>query len=163
MARAPSGAPDLTGSPSTPTIDPRAVTTAGQTISPPGGPIRSSENMGWGPIPVMTDGMTFYEVGQTGLRQFSGWVREEFLQSLVGRQAAQKFREMRDNDPQIGAIMYAIEATMTKVEWRIEPANDSGEGKEKSYVRVPQPSEVNATPREAYLHLTSNETIHGVE
>ena len=39
----------------------------------------------------------------------------------------------------------------------------TGEGKEKSYVRVPLPSEVNPTPRAAYLHATSNETIHGVE
>ncbi|HEX9400314.1 MAG TPA: 3-phosphoserine/phosphohydroxythreonine transaminase [Anaeromyxobacter sp.] len=39
----------------------------------------------------------------------------------------------------------------------------TGEGKEKSYVRAPLPSEVNPTPRAAYLHCTSNETIHGVE
>ncbi len=39
----------------------------------------------------------------------------------------------------------------------------TGEGKEKSYVRTPLPAEVNPTPRAAYLHCTSNETIHGVE
>ena len=39
----------------------------------------------------------------------------------------------------------------------------TGEGKEKSYVRAPLPSEVKATPGAAYLHVTSNETIHGVE
>ncbi len=39
----------------------------------------------------------------------------------------------------------------------------TGDGKEKSYVRAPLPSEVNVTPRAAYLHVTSNETIHGVE
>ena len=39
----------------------------------------------------------------------------------------------------------------------------TGDGKEKSYVRVPLPPEVSATPRAAYLHVTSNETIHGVE
>jgi hypothetical protein len=74
--------------------------------------------------------MTFYELGQTGLRQFSGWVREEFLQTLVGRQGAQKFREMRDNNPQIGGMLFAIEATMTKVEWRVEPSEESGDGQE---------------------------------
>jgi phosphoserine aminotransferase len=38
-----------------------------------------------------------------------------------------------------------------------------GEGKEKSYTRVPAPSEVKVDPAATYLHITSNETIHGVE
>jgi len=38
-----------------------------------------------------------------------------------------------------------------------------GDGKEKSYTRVPAPSEVKAEPGASYLHLTSNETIHGIE
>jgi phosphoserine aminotransferase len=46
---------------------------------------------------------------------------------------------------------------------RIACSTGTGEGKEKSYVRAPLPSEVNPTPRAAYLHFTSNETIHGVE
>jgi phosphoserine aminotransferase len=39
----------------------------------------------------------------------------------------------------------------------------TGDGKEKSYVRVPAPAEVKVDPAASYLHLTSNETIHGVE
>ena len=39
----------------------------------------------------------------------------------------------------------------------------TGEGKEKSYTRVPAPAEVKVDPGAAYLHITSNETIHGVE
>jgi phosphoserine aminotransferase len=38
-----------------------------------------------------------------------------------------------------------------------------GEGKEKSYTRVPAPSGVKVDSGSAYLHITSNETIHGVE
>ena len=38
-----------------------------------------------------------------------------------------------------------------------------GEGKEKSFTRVPAPSGVKAAPGASYLHITSNETIHGVE
>jgi len=37
-----------------------------------------------------------------------------------------------------------------------------GDGKEKSYTRVPGPSEVKVEPGAAYHHITSNETIHGV-
>jgi phosphoserine aminotransferase len=39
----------------------------------------------------------------------------------------------------------------------------TGEGKEKSYVRATRPGEVKVDPAAAYLHVTSNETIHGVE
>jgi phosphoserine aminotransferase len=39
----------------------------------------------------------------------------------------------------------------------------TGEGKEKSYVRATRPGEVKVDPGSAYLHFTSNETIHGVE
>ncbi len=54
-------------------------------------------------------------------------------------------------------------AALAGADVRVACSTGTGEGKEKSYLRVPQPSEVNPTPRGAYLHVTSNETIHGVE
>lgn len=54
-------------------------------------------------------------------------------------------------------------ANMVGADVRVACSTATGEGKEKSYVRVPLPSELNPTPRAAYLHFTSNETIHGVE
>lgn len=78
-----------------------------------------------GPIPEMTYGMTFQEMGNSGLRAFGGWVREEFLPQLVGRQGQTVYREMRDNSPVIGGMIFAIEATMRKVEWRVNPADDT--------------------------------------
>lgn len=124
----------VAGSPHSPSVDPRAVVTAGQTLSPAsnqqyqGAPGAQQPNMAWGNIPVLTDGMTFYEIGQSGLRQFSGWVREEFLQSLVGRQGAQKYREMVDNSSTIGGMLYAIQSTLRKVDWRVMPAEGGGGG-----------------------------------
>ncbi len=38
-----------------------------------------------------------------------------------------------------------------------------GEGKEKNYTRVPAATEVSVDPGAAYMHITSNETIHGVQ
>ncbi len=38
-----------------------------------------------------------------------------------------------------------------------------GEGKEKSYTRVPARADVSVDPGAAYMHITSNETIHGVQ
>ena len=78
----------------------------------------------YGTIPQMTAGMTFREVGVTGLRAWSGWVKEEFLPELVGRQGAQKYREMQNNSPIIHGILFAIKSTMRKVSWRVIPAGD---------------------------------------
>lgn len=84
---------------------------------------------GWG-IPTFDNGMTFKDMGSSGLRQFGGWVREEFLPQLQGRQAARVFREMFDNSPIVGAVIFAIAQSMRKVEWRCNPANDTPAAKE---------------------------------
>lgn len=119
----------------TPVVQPAVtageIAASGQVLAPESNyvsPNRSGGNTG--PIPVLGSGMTYSEIGTSGLRAFSGWVREEFLPSLQGRQAAQKYREMMDNSPIIGAIMFGIIATMRKVEWRVIAANDSPEAQE---------------------------------
>ena len=70
--------------------------------------------------------MAFNTVGSTGLRQFSGWVREEFLPVLAGLQGARTYREMLDNDPSVGAVMFSIQSVMRKTVWRTEPAASDG-------------------------------------
>src|SRR5512139_3765033 len=56
-----------------------------------------------------------------------------------------------------------VVAALFGSEVRVACSTGTGEGKEKSYTRVPRKGEVNPTPRARYLHVTSNETIHGVE
>ncbi len=46
---------------------------------------------------------------------------------------------------------------------RVAASSGEGEGKEKRYTRVPLRTEVKVDPAAAYLHVTSNETIHGLE
>jgi phosphoserine aminotransferase len=46
---------------------------------------------------------------------------------------------------------------------RVTCTTGEGAGKEKRYVRVPLPSEVKVDPAAAYVHVTSNETIHGLQ
>lgn len=70
--------------------------------------------------PELTRGMQFSDYGSYGLRQYSGWVREEFLRDLVGREAARVYREMSDNNPTIGSIIFTIKQAIRKVEWRVE-------------------------------------------
>lgn len=83
---------------------------------------------GW-PIPIFLSDMTFTQMGTSGLRQFGGWVREEFLPQLVGRQAARTYREMLDNSPTIGSINFAIMQSIRQVEYRVEAASDKPQAK----------------------------------
>ncbi len=46
---------------------------------------------------------------------------------------------------------------------RVAASTGTGDGKEKQYARVPSDAEIKPDPAAAYLHYTSNETIHGVE
>jgi hypothetical protein len=75
--------------------------------------------------PVMTPDMLMRTVGSSGLRQYGGWVREEFLPNLQGRQAARTYREMDNNSATVGSITFAIQQSMRQVEWRVVPPADN--------------------------------------
>ena len=82
------------------------------------------DGSGFGAVPQITAGMRFQDYGSYGLRQYGGWLREEFLQDLVGRAGARVYREMSDNSPTIGAILFSIKQAIRKIEWPVEAPND---------------------------------------
>ena len=57
------------------------------------------------------------ELGTTGLRRSGGFITEEFLNALRGRRGLLVYREMADNDPVIGSILYSIEKVILRLEW----------------------------------------------
>lgn len=59
----------------------------------------------------------------------TGFNHDEFLPELRGKRAVKKYREMRDNDAIVGAVMHAMDMLLRAVEWKIEAANDSVEAK----------------------------------
>jgi hypothetical protein len=67
------------------------------------------------------------ELGVTGLKRTSGYVDEEFLPQLRGRKAVQVYREMSDNDPTIGALVFSFDRLLRQVEWPVEPGDSSDE------------------------------------
>jgi len=67
------------------------------------------------------------EVGRTGLRRVGGYVEEEFLPQLRGRKAVEVYREISNNSPIAGAMLYAIEQLLRQIEWRVEAASTSTE------------------------------------
>jgi phage gp29-like protein len=70
------------------------------------------------------------EIGTTGLRRTGGTVYEEFLVSLRGRRGAKVYREMSENDPVVGSIIYAIEKIILRLDWTITPSSDKEEDRE---------------------------------
>lgn len=72
------------------------------------------------------------ELGVTGLEQIGGRIFEEFLPQLQGKRGIQVFKEMRDNDPIVGAMLFAIEMLIRQVEWRIEPGEENPAGVDKA-------------------------------
>ena len=48
-----------------------------------------------------------------------------FRSNLRGIRGAKVYREMRDNDPTIGSMLFAIEKVITRLEWRVDPYSDN--------------------------------------
>ena len=69
-------------------------------------------------------------LGVAGDNVTNGQIRaDEFLPELRGKKAVRKYREMRDNDSTIGAVMYATEQVLRDVKLHVKPANDSDAAK----------------------------------
>lgn len=65
------------------------------------------------------------EIGSSGLRRTSGFVIDDFVQGLQGQKGAKIWREMADNDPIVGAMMFAIERLILQINWNVEPFTDA--------------------------------------
>ncbi len=62
----------------------------------------------------------FIEVGSSGLKRSGGYINEEFLPQLQGAKGLKVLREMADNDPVVGAMLYAIDKVITRLDWHVE-------------------------------------------
>ena len=67
------------------------------------------------------------ELGTTGLARTAGFVIEDFLPQLQGVRGTRVYREMADNDPVVGAVLFAIEKVILKLDWRVDPADGDDE------------------------------------
>lgn len=64
------------------------------------------------------------ELGISGLDTAGGKVLEEKIKELSGKRLIHTYRDMQDNDPIIGAMLFAIENLIRQVEWRVDAASD---------------------------------------
>ena len=68
------------------------------------------------------------ELGYSGSNTRFGQIRaDEFQNELKGKQGIRKYREMRDNDATIGAVMYATEQILRDVPRIVEPSDKKNE------------------------------------
>lgn len=74
--------------------------------------------------------VNFKQLGTAGLSRHAGYVYEEFLHELRYPRAAKIYKEMADNDPVVGAVLYASEMLIRGVNWHVEPASESLEDRE---------------------------------
>jgi len=72
----------------------------------------------------------FTELGSTGLSRWGGNIYEEWLPELQGIKAIRVYKEMQDNDPIIGAILFAIKMLCRQATWRVEAAGSSNADRE---------------------------------
>ena len=69
-------------------------------------------------------------LGVAGDNTHHGQIRaDEFLPELRGKKAIRKYREMRDNDSTVGAVMYSVEQILRDVDLHVKPVDDSDAAK----------------------------------
>ncbi|MEO6205033.1 MAG: hypothetical protein ABIO67_06595 [Mycobacteriales bacterium] len=76
---------------------------------------------------VQQGASAFIELGSTGLKRSAGYVDEEFLPQLRGRKSIQVYREMGENDPIVGAMLFAMVQLCRNVDFSVTPAGKSKE------------------------------------
>jgi len=72
-------------------------------------------------------------LGVAGDNTRNGQIRsDEFLPELRGKRAIKKYREMRENDSTIGAVMYAVEQILRDVDLKVESVDNSEAAKREA-------------------------------
>ncbi len=69
------------------------------------------------------------EIGSTGLDISEGRLKEEFLRELEGTRKFRTYKEMRDNDPVVGSMLFAIQMLIREVDWTVEAFDDTPKSK----------------------------------
>lgn len=72
-----------------------------------------------------------YAVGDIGLNRAGGYITDEFLPELSGSRGMRVYREMSENDPTCGAILFGIEMLVRNAKWTLQSASDDPQAEEQ--------------------------------
>jgi hypothetical protein len=64
-------------------------------------------------------------LGVTGLNRQGGLINEEWLRQLEGTKGVKIYTEMKDNDPVIGALLYAIKTLVRQTKATVQPTGET--------------------------------------
>ncbi len=79
------------------------------------------------PAPPLTNAQLFDELGTSGLMRFGGSIYEEWQRELMQKGKYAIYREMRDNNPVVNAVLFAVEMALRRVKFYFETENDKEE------------------------------------
>lgn len=71
--------------------------------------------------------MDFASIGTPGINSSGGYISEEFLPELSGANGVKVYRQMADNDPIVGAILFVITMLIRGADWPVQAAGESPE------------------------------------
>lgn len=74
--------------------------------------------------PPLNGSNLYKPIGVSGLDRLYGFVRDEFVKELQGENFKRVVKEMSENDPTCGAVLYAIEMLVRNTKWVMNPASD---------------------------------------
>lgn len=67
------------------------------------------------------------EIGRSGLKEYAGLIREESIRELQGTDGIKIYKQMRDNDSIIGAILFAVSMLIRQASWSVSPFEEGNE------------------------------------
>jgi phage gp29-like protein len=68
-------------------------------------------------------------MGSYGTQVYGGYISEEYLHTLRGRQRADTYDQMRRGDPQVKMCLSSVKNPIKSATWEVEPADDSDDAK----------------------------------
>jgi SPP1 gp7 family putative phage head morphogenesis protein len=74
------------------------------------------------------------EVGTSGTESYSGYIDEEYLADLKGKDAATKYDQMRRSDPKVVMCIKSVCNPIKSASWSIEKLEDSPEADKQYYI-----------------------------
>jgi hypothetical protein len=69
-------------------------------------------------------------IGSSGLRQFGGFISEEFLTELQGTKGSRAYKEMANNDSTVGAVIFALTTLIRQAKWSVQAVDESKEAED---------------------------------
>ena len=76
--------------------------------------------------------MDYRSLGTSGLRAQGGCINESTLRGLEGRRATEIYKEMGENDPSVGIILFMIQNIVRGVRWFVKDASEDPKDLEAS-------------------------------